>query len=254
MTRSVAGSTGASGRSVSARATSRPRAGKRFLPTHELALLNDALQVCASLPGASRGVLVLAEMTGPIGIPDLTALVGPVDQLNARIAQGVPPLLSEVDAGVVAVAHPNRGLSVEGLAEAVGWPAETVGRRVAHLLRKGALVQSQPGRYRRPPALAPLGRLYAVEAKVRDWRRGLRQVRSYSVWADSYVLVMGPLAAGPLVQLRNEVAGDQGGLVVDGKWVMRPRLHPLPPARRLWASEHFMAAVAVKDYQPSPAP
>ncbi len=254
MTHPYVPATDARPRVPTARETSRPRAGKRFAPTHELALIDDAISACASLPGAFRGVSVVGEMTGPIGIPDLTALVGPEDRLHARIALGIPPILNEVDAGVVAVAHASRGLSVEQLAAAVGWPVETVSRRLPHVLRSMALVEERPGRYRRPPALAPFGRIYAIEAKVKDWRRGLRQVRSYSVWADSYVLVMGLLSQSALVQLRREVAADRGGLVVDGEWLLRPRLHTLPPARRLWAAEHLLAAVTATNYQPSPAP
>jgi hypothetical protein len=46
-------------------------------------------------------------MVGPIGIPDLTALVGAADRLEARLALGVPPLLNEIDAAIVAVASSN---------------------------------------------------------------------------------------------------------------------------------------------------
>ena len=223
--------------------TSRPRHGRRFEPTHELELLPDALNACRALPAAHKGMTIVAEMTGPIGIPDLTALVGPDERLAARLASPVRPLLHEVDAAVVGVASAHVARTPEQFAAALGWPEDTVRRRLVPLVRAGALVAVDGDRFRRDPALQSLGRVYAVEAKVRDWRRALHQVRTYSTWADSYVLVMGALAQGPLEQLTAEVTTDRAGLVVDGRWVRRPTVHKLSPGRRLWAVEHIVAAL-----------
>jgi hypothetical protein len=236
------------------RKSSRPRAGRRFAPTHELALLGPARQACFALPGAHRGLLIVEELAGPIGIPDLTALVGSPGLLLDRLALDVPPLLNEIDAGVVAVAHPSAARSRATLAQALRWPVDTVSRRVPGLVRIGALLEVQPDRYVRPAALGPLGRIYAVEAKVRDWGAAVHQARSYGVWADSYVLVLGPLTARPLAQVRDEVEVDQGGLIVDGRWLRRPVLQRLAAARRVWAAEHLVAAVRDPVHQPSVAP
>jgi hypothetical protein len=235
-------------------ATSRPRAGRRFEPTHELALADDAVQACRMLPGAHRGLLIIAEMAGPIGIPDLTALVGDLDRLDRRLALDVPPLLHEVDAAVAAVAHPRRAQSPEAMAAALGWPAGTVLRRVPYLLRAGALERRSPTTYVRPLDIRPVGRIYAVEAKVRDRTAALQQARTYSVWADSYVLVMGPLTDESLRRLREDVDHDQGGLMVAGRMLRRPVRRNIPPSRRLWAAEHMVAALRGLDYQPSVAP
>ncbi|MDO8393916.1 MAG: hypothetical protein Q7T31_05955, partial [Dietzia sp.] len=107
---------------------------------------------------------MIEEMTGPWGIPDLTALVAPRTKLSARMALPIPPLLHEVDAGVVSVAHPRAARSLSQLAAAVGWPEGTVQRRVSSLTRAGALIETNTGRYVRPAPLEPVGRLYAVEA------------------------------------------------------------------------------------------
>lgn len=234
------------------RGTSRPRAGRRFEPSHELALLGPAVQACAQLPGAHRGLTVISEMTGPIGIPDLTAVVGPALPLAARSAIKVPPLLNQLDAGVVAAAHPQQGRSTASLARVLQWPEPTVRRRIAHLVHLGALQEARPGRFVRPEHLRPVGRLYAVEAKVSDWRQALRQARGYSVWADSYVLVMGPLSERAQAPLLEQTSQDGAGLVVQGRWLTRPRVHRLPPARRLWAAEHVVAALG--GHQPSVTP
>jgi hypothetical protein len=70
-----------------------PRPGSRFEPTHELALHEDALAACASLPGSHRNVFAVREMVGPIGIPDLTALVADLALVRIRLA-----VLNQLDA------------------------------------------------------------------------------------------------------------------------------------------------------------
>lgn len=236
------------------RDTSRPRAGRRFQPTHELALLEPALEACWSLPGTHRGLTVVQEMTGPYGIPDLTAVVGPPEPLADRLALDVPPLLNQVDAGIVSAAHHQQARPLRFFAEHLNWPLDTVERRVPELLRFGALIESRPARFVRPATLTTIGRIYAVETKVREWNQALRQGRTYSIWADSYLLVMGPLSPRTQIALHAEVVNDRAGLLIDGKWVSRPLLHPLPAARRLWASEHVAAALTTADYQPSAIP
>ena len=177
--------------------TSAPRAGRRFEPTHELALDGDALAACGSLPGSHRGVFVVREMTGPIGIPDLTALVGDLSLLRARLALGVKPVLNQLDAAIVASASVNMPRASGAMAKALGWSTETVIRRLPGLVRTGALLTVRPDRYVRPAALRPLGRLYAIEAKIRDRGAAIQQARSmglgltatYSLW-ESLALVL----------------------------------------------------------------
>jgi hypothetical protein len=235
------------------RETARPHPGRQFEPIQELPLVEVALAACSKLPNAHRGLLVIRELVGPIGIPDLTAVVGDGLPLQKRLELPIPPLLNRIDAAVVAAAHTRTASSVDELARRNGWPIQTVARRIPRLLKSGALIESRrSGQLTRPSALAPVGRIYAIEAKVRDWRKGIRQARAYSVWADSYVLVMGPLQMKPLSELLNQVDEDRGGLIVGGEWKRRPFLKETIKANRLWASEHVIAAIP--PHQPSVAP
>jgi hypothetical protein len=228
--------------SVRVKESKRPRAGRRFLPVAEKELRSDAVRAARGLPGAHRGLSVFEEVAGPFGIPDFLAAVGPRSLLRRRAALRVPPLLNEVDAGIVARASVRLGKSAEALAEQLGWGVETVERRLPGLLRSGALTDLGAGRYVRPAALAPIGRLYAVETKIRDFRRALRQARTYALWCDNYVIVMPALSDASLGDAVHAVARDRGGLVVDGRWVQRPGGRRIPPAPRLWGSEHLVAA------------
>jgi hypothetical protein len=200
------------------------------------------LAAAKSLPNAHRGLRVILETAGPFGIPDVVAVVGPLGLLNRRLKLNVPPLLNEIDAGIVASATPKAGRSASALSSLLGWSEDTVQRRIPGLVRRGALVRVADDRYVRPRDLQPVGRLYAIEAKVRDWRRALRQGRRYGVWCDSYVIVMPELSTTSGENLLAAVASDAGGLMLGGRWVRRPRLRPKTNAQRLWGSEHVIAA------------
>lgn len=227
--------------------TSLPRPGRRFEPVQERELHGTAVSACASLPGTHRGLTVVSEMAGPFGVPDFTALVGDSSRLVRRRALGIGPVTNDVDAGIVAVLSSSLGRTEAWIASRLGWPVSTVHRRIPGLLRTQAINEVRPGRYVRHPGLGPIGRLYAVEAKINDWTSALRQVRTYRVWADSYVLVMGKLSMQILAKLSPEVARDAGGLVVNSEWLIRPRLGRVAPYRRLQAAEYFAAASWAKD-------
>jgi len=231
--------------------TSAPRPGRRFQPVHETELEDDALAACSALPGAHRGVIVIREMTGPIGIPDFTAMVGGSHALQARSGLDVPPIVNETDASIIAASSAKIPRSVRALAWSLGWPIATVARRIPGLVDRGALWAAKEDRYLRPEALQPAGRLYAVEAKVRDRVGAVYQARTYLSWADSYVLVMGELGPSPLDLVTQAVRVDDGGLMIAGTWIVRPRLSKRNGAHRFWASEHFFAAVGGPQMKPS---
>ena len=222
----------------------RPRAGKRFEPVEERALAADALKAANALANGRR-VMIVEELAGPIGVPDFVAVVfAGGDAFERRIRLEVPPLLNEIDAGVVAVVSSIRGTSSMKIAERLGWPLASVERRIRSLLRTGALSLVARDRYVKPPDLVPVGRLYAIETKMRNWRRAVQQGRLYRLWTDNYVVVMPPLSNGSLEDLSRTVTEDQAGLMIAGRWAARPRRRDAPPARRMWGSEHVVAAIA----------
>ncbi len=222
--------------------TSTPRAGRRFEPIQERELHHDALASARSLPGATRGLVVVPEFAGPIGIPDFTAYVGPIDRIRHRAQLEVEPVINELESGIVSAAFFRRPSTALDIADALGWPVATVAGRASRLAKRGALVEIGAGRYIRPFPIEPGGRLYAIETKVDDWKSALRQVRTYRVWADGYVLVMGKLSDRVESDLTNEVRRDRGGLVIAGAWKIRPRIGKVAARRRLQAWEMFAAA------------
>lgn len=238
--------------SVTSVQSSRQRHGRRFEPVAEQELHDVVPKLAESVWRGATPILV-AEPPGPFGVPDFVAIreIEP-GALRRRIELQVPPLLNQIDAGVVAVASDVRPLRIPTLAKRTGWTVETVVRRLPTLVRTGALIQCGRDTYVRPTDLVAIGDTLAVEVKLRDWRKALRQAHTYSLWCDNYLIVMGDLSDTGLLHLRAQALADRGGLVVNGKWVTRPRRSRPLPTRRLWGSEHLVAAL--QNHQPSSAP
>lgn len=228
------------------------RSGRRFEPIQERSLHNAVEQVAKTVSADTDAVLI-AEPPGPFGVPDFVLLrefdrVG----LNARVSSRIAPLLNEVDAGIISAATVVKSAPAGRLAEKTGWTESTVRRRLPALLKTGALIEPRPGRYLRAVDLQPVGHSIAIEAKLKDWRKALRQARSYAYWCDNYVLVLGEIGSSVVDELSRQVRADRGGLVVAGDWIVRPRSRSVPAARQLWGSEYLVASLL--DYQPSSAP
>jgi hypothetical protein len=203
--------------------TESSRSGVRFQPIQELNIHAGAIDAAQKLPGASSGVLLIAEMAGPIGIPDFTAIVGGRDRIAARLSSGIAPILSPLESSMT-----------ESAARA----------RVRKLIRQGALIETATQAVTRHPSLTPGGSVYAIEAKVRDWKRAVRQSRRYRVWANSYVIALGTLGSAPRASVIGEVRDDAAGLIVDGKWVIKPSPRPVNAHYRMLTFEHIVDALA----------
>ncbi len=235
--------------SIRVRASRRPRAGRRFEPVAERELEPMARRAIAGLPGAHRGLAVFREVSGPVGIPDFLAVIGPPQAMQRRLTLPVPALLNRVDAGIAAVVTPRRGKTIKQISEELDWSPSTIERRILGMLKTGAVIEHASGRYVRSSRLVPAGRLYAIETKVSNFGRALKQARTYSLWCYNYVIVMPALAPASLERASAQVGADGGGLVIDGRWVCRPRRRPRSAFRSLWGSEHVVAAI--RGYQPS---
>jgi hypothetical protein len=223
-------------------ASPRVRPGRRFLPGAERALDPVLRNLAARLPGAVKGVSVIAEMPGPTGLPDLLA-IPMTPRLAARLELQCPPLLAWSDARLAAACSPRHPLSAPTLARRVDGDIRAVTRRLSRLSACGALVKAKSGYFLRTPELEPVGRLYALEAKVDDWSGGFGQALRYGTWADASAVVVHqlPRDSSRAVQLATTLGL---GLAHETRWLVRPRLRRLSLAHRLWASEHVVAAMA----------
>jgi hypothetical protein len=218
-------------------ASQRPVLSPKFEPRAESALAGTLRDVAANLPGGRAGVVAVEEFRGPWGVPDLAVLTPKRTEL--RLACGIPPLLSQHDCRLVTAA--TRWTEPAELAAIARVALAPAARHVRRLVSAGAL-DMRGGRLRRSSGMIPLGRLWAVEAKVDDWQTGLAQVHRYRLWADGAVLVLGR-ARVPTEEIAMRARHYQVGLVIDGRWILRPPMLPPSAATRLRASEHMLAAL-----------
>jgi hypothetical protein len=215
----------------------RPVLSPQFEPRAEAALSAVLRDVAATLPGARSGVVAVEQLRGPWGVPDLAALAPA--RLERRLSCAVPPLLSQHDCRLVAAA--SKWIEPAALATAARVSPGTAARYLRKLIAVGAL-EARAGRLRRRAAMVTLGRLWAIEAKVDEWQSGLAQAHRYRLWADGAVLVLGR-ARVPVETIAADARHYRVGLVIDGRWVVRPRAALPDDATRLHASEHMLAAL-----------
>jgi hypothetical protein len=215
--------------------------GRRFEPTIERALEPTVRELASRLPGSSSGVLATAQFAGPAGIADLVAVTQAQGLLAARLRLGAPPLVRLADTSVVAAVAVGRTTTVPHVAKALGISEAQAARRLRHLSDAGFLSQNGSG-YRRHPKLVPIGRMYAFEAKVSDWRQAMAQALRYARWADAagIVLLKPPRHAEALKSYARTL---RIGVAVENRWLVRPVLQPVSPGLRLLSSEMFVAAL-----------
>lgn len=220
----------------------RPPRGRPFEPLLERELYPTLRSLAKKLPGADRGILLIPELVGPFGIADLVTVVGQTELIAERISSNIPPLLSEVDCMILAACkgHP---VKKEEIATTIGRPLPTTVRRIAKLSALGALESNFNGKIKRTASIRPVGRIWALEAKVRSWDRALAQSLRYSLWADGSIAVLNHIPAASTTEAKQRAKVMGIGLTHRNKWLQRAKMQNHTESRRLWASEHVIAAI-----------
>lgn len=215
--------------------TARSRAGVRFEAKRERELDEALLALAIKLPAAAGPVAVCREFTGPRGIPDLLVTTRYERHLAARRSALIPPITGRSETAVLAALPLGSRRTLPWVAETCGLSLRQAQDRLRTLVRIGAVCQDEGG-YRRHLDLVPIGRTYAVEAKVNDWGKGLTQALRYLTWADSasVVLLDPPRDLG---RATDQCRSLGVGLAVSDVWKVRPKLGKPNRGLRLAASE-----------------
>lgn len=186
-----------------------------------------------------------AEFAGASGIADFVVATHFESAARDRVASGVPFVRTVGDADLLALIPLGRHVALDTVAVRRGVAPNQVRRTLARFARQG-WVEERAGLYVRNRVLQPIGRLYALEAKVADWRRGLAQAIRYSTWSNAagVVLLKQPKDLQSAVRSAKSL---HLGLGVNGKWLVRPRLHRNSSGARLLASEALVASFGARD-------
>lgn len=221
-------------------ANSRP--GRRFEPTAERSLDSDLVKLAIHLPGASEGLALVREFPGGRGVADIVAVTRWQQDLRQRLASPLPFLRNETDCAVVAALSPNQTRTVASLGKRLGMSGEQVTKRLRALVATGHVGVHGSG-FRRSLGLTPIGRSYALEAKVSDWRQGISQALRYSTWCDAAAVV---LLRPPrdLDDVKVRCSALALGLAIGDRWVIRPRIQRPHGGLRLAMSEQWAQLMA----------
>jgi len=217
------------------------RPGRRFEPILEKELDADLRLLAQKLPGAKLGVDVLAEFAASNGVADLVAVTRAEQQVRLIASRREVFLSTLADADVAAACRDVGGTSLSQILERTGYSEKLVRRSIRQLLDTGLLMASKKG-FVRADSLFPVGRMYAFEAKVSDWRAALAQSVRYSAWADAVAIVLLKQPAD-LAVARESATRLSVGLAIGPRWVVRPKLGQPQRGPRLLASELFVRSV-----------
>ena len=152
---------------------------------------------------AGPGAVAVFEVQSAAGVPDVVATVFDQDVISVRRgtgfvtdAGGLAALLALSDA-----LGARRALDARQIAAAAGVTASHVTSRVLPgLAARGLAVMTAPGRWAAvSPYRSPTSTLVTVEAKLRDWRRGLGQAARHAAGADAAWLVLDGACTRPAV-------------------------------------------------------
>jgi DNA-binding Lrp family transcriptional regulator len=213
------------------------RPGRRFEPTEERLLDDHMVTLATRLPRAVEGLALVREFPGGRGVADAVAVTGWQEPVRQRVALQLPFLDNETDCSVVAALSPNQTRTVTAIGKRLGMSDEQVVRRLRPLAAVG-YVESRGSGFRRVRGLEPIGRAYALEAKVSDWQQGVGQALRYSTWCDAAAVVL--LRPPRELSDAKERCSKLGlGLAAGGRWVVRPRIGRPHAGLRLAMSEQF---------------
>jgi hypothetical protein len=223
-------------------------AGRRFEPTAEKSL-DPALSLAASTlqVARNRATLVLTECALPFGVPDALVLAIDDDAFQARLDSGIPAATTAAEISMICAAR-SRPRSGDDLIAASGLSYPVARRYLQRLESTGALHLSS-GRFRASPSMRSVGRIFALEAKVTDWRAGHDQCLRYGSFADGTALVLPRVTERIRQPLLAAVEPHGIGVFADGRWVRRPRMSRLTVERRLQASESVVAGLGLAEAQ-----
>lgn len=172
---------------------------------------------------AGPGAVAVFEVQSAAGVPDVTAAVFDHDAIAARADTGFVTDATSL-AALLALSdalHLGRALGAPQVAAAAGVTTSYVKSRVLpSLAARGLAVMTAPGRWTAvSPYRSPALTLVTIEAKLRDWRRGLGQAARHAAGADAAWLVLDGACTGPAAMRADwfRVAGvGLAGLGQDG--------------------------------------
>lgn len=211
-----------------------------FQPGEELRV-HGAVREAADAFARRRGEsFLIQEFAGPFGRADFVLAFPRHPSLDARREAGLRPLRVMTEARLVSALSGRYARTVDDVAQRAGMTPTSALRTARELAGTGHVAILSDGRLRRHPALGPVMRTAAFEAKVKDWQSALRQARHYALWNSWSTVVLERARNRP--DLMEQARRHGLGVVVAGRPLTAARVQTVPPYLRLMASESMLAA------------
>lgn len=230
-----------------------------MLATHYLAfeeqMTEPAAKLCSRWWGRGGPDVIAREVVAPGAIADIVGCAFQQQTVRQRAEHCYQPILEWAPLACVSVCGERPRTTAE-LAAAIGMSVSGARKAAALAVAYGALVRDGLVLSRNPDWMPPAKRLVAVELKLTDWRKALRQATTYCSWADQSWVVM---ARSISVGLRDAAAEVGVGVaLLDGdvlRVVGRParQRHNRFATARLLAGEQALAQLLVGATTPATA-
>ena len=171
-------------------------------------------QASALMPPRYRDSLVTIGVDIPVGpgVPDVLIVGLDSDAIRWRLRHSLAPLTRQ-DAVVIA-ALADRALSIDELSRRIQVPKRRLTSEWLPRLTDSGLVKVTAEKVSKTDRFVPVQtHVIAIEAKLRDWRKGVGQARRYLRFANRVFLALDVAAARPAMVYRQNLRSLGVGLL-----------------------------------------
>jgi hypothetical protein len=197
--------------------------------------------------------VVAGEVVGPDAIADLVGARFDAVALSRRDAAGVRPVTDQLALRAV-LASRRAHLTTRDLAEACKVTPSGMRRGIVIALDAGALIEVSRFRYTANPGWSPVvRRAVALELKLRDWSRALRQAIAYRSWANAAWILLARRPSNAALSAASTAGVGLGTLTPDGAataWLRPEVTSRTTHWSSIWVGEQLLAAARLEAPDP----
>jgi hypothetical protein len=198
----------------------------------------------ANLSVTTKGMTPLEEFSAGTGIADLVLFDTEKRRMSKRSKKNIPAITNIKELEIINIIGEKKSLSEDAISERVGKSKEYTLRILQDLLDKNVVKHSSRGYSSKLRMTdSTVSKTVAIEAKVKDWKSGLRQAHRYKEFADySYLALYERHSKGSLKRIELFKQLGIGLLVVTDDGTVREILAPVENITEMDRLKHFLAS------------
>lgn len=166
-----------------------------------------------SLSAAQKGMDILEEFSAGTGIADLVFFKPNQKEIKKRLSRHIPSITDSRELKVIQSIQVVSRQTIDQIASNCKLPADTVERILSDLIDRSIVVKRQDQYKLTYQIRSSADRSIAIEAKIKDWRSGIKQALRYKEFAHYVYLAVYDSKIDPCLQ-RQEMFEQLGiGLI-----------------------------------------